>query len=57
MAESVVLLGFALRFTGGTLTQALPFYAVGIETDDSVVAAAAVSVTLRSFLADLRCRL
>ena len=30
MAESVVLLGFALRFTGGTLKQALPFYAMGI---------------------------
>jgi hypothetical protein len=30
LLESVVLYGFALRFLGGTLQQALPFYAAGI---------------------------
>jgi len=30
LAESVVLLGFALRFLGGTTWQSLPFYVVGI---------------------------
>jgi hypothetical protein len=30
LAESVVLLGFALRFTGGTTMQSVPFYIVGI---------------------------
>jgi hypothetical protein len=30
LAESVVLFGFALRFLGGTSTQSLPFYIVGI---------------------------
>ena len=30
LAESLVLLGFALRFTGGTTRQSVPFYIVGI---------------------------
>ena len=30
LAESVVLLGFALRFMGGTTMQSVPFYLVGI---------------------------
>jgi hypothetical protein len=30
LAESIVLLGFALRFLGGTITQSLPFYIVGL---------------------------
>jgi hypothetical protein len=30
LAESIVLFGFALRFLGGTITQSLPFYIVGV---------------------------
>ena len=30
LAEAGVLLGFALRFMGGTITQSLPFYIIGI---------------------------
>lgn len=30
LTESIVLLGFALRFIGGTTVQSLPFYTIGV---------------------------